>query len=201
MRLATRESLVMGYHRYKAFTLAELLVAMGVLGVIATFSIPKILNAQQSAVSTAVAKEAMASVSQAYMTYQLNSSISSNTLADDIRGLFNSTSSFTGQIDDTYDGGAWECGTWGNCIQLHNGAVLAFTQYKFGLMDKNRFVSILVDTDGKRNNVTSLGMDLHYNGRVIPGFMRTFGTDITVEGWSNTPILWGADVKPAWYRD
>lgn len=32
---------------YFGFTLAELLIALGILGVIATFTIPKILSAQQ----------------------------------------------------------------------------------------------------------------------------------------------------------
>ncbi len=41
---------------FKGFTLAELLMALAILGVIATFTIPKILGAQQSSSSNAKAK-------------------------------------------------------------------------------------------------------------------------------------------------
>lgn len=41
------------------FTLAELLIALTILGVIATFTIPKILTAQQASTYNAIAKETM----------------------------------------------------------------------------------------------------------------------------------------------
>jgi prepilin-type N-terminal cleavage/methylation domain-containing protein len=44
------------------FTLAELLIALGILGVIATFAIPKILVAQQDTKRKAVLKETMAAL-------------------------------------------------------------------------------------------------------------------------------------------
>ena len=49
----------------KAFTLSELLIALVILGVIATFAIPKILQSQQAAQQKAVFKEAVAALSQA----------------------------------------------------------------------------------------------------------------------------------------
>ena len=49
----------MGKH---GFTLSELLIALGILGVIATFTIPKILNSQANSQKTAVFKEAIATV-------------------------------------------------------------------------------------------------------------------------------------------
>lgn len=47
---------------YKAFTLAELLIALAILGVIATFAIPKILQGQQDAQRKAVFRETIASL-------------------------------------------------------------------------------------------------------------------------------------------
>ncbi len=45
------------------FTLAELLISLAILGVIATFTIPKILNSQQEARKKAVFKETLATLS------------------------------------------------------------------------------------------------------------------------------------------
>lgn len=47
------------------FTLAELLIALGILGLIAIFMIPKLLNSSQSGQKTAVFKETIAALSEA----------------------------------------------------------------------------------------------------------------------------------------
>lgn len=44
------------------FTLAELLISLAILGVIATFTIPKVLNAQQDSKRKAVLRETLASL-------------------------------------------------------------------------------------------------------------------------------------------
>lgn len=44
------------------FTLAELLIALAILGVIATFTIPKILQAQQNQEKHAIYKETIAAL-------------------------------------------------------------------------------------------------------------------------------------------
>lgn len=55
---------------YLGFTLAELLISLAILGVIATFTIPKIIKAQQDAKFNAIAKEAATMVTGAYQQYQ-----------------------------------------------------------------------------------------------------------------------------------
>ena len=52
----------------KGFTLAELLIALTILGVIATFTIPKILHSQDNAQRAAVFKETIAAYSQIVYT-------------------------------------------------------------------------------------------------------------------------------------
>lgn len=52
-------------HKNKGFTLAELLLTLLILTIIATFTIPKIVTAQQSAKKTAVFKETVAAMSSA----------------------------------------------------------------------------------------------------------------------------------------
>ena len=55
-----------------AFTLAELLIALAILGVIATFTIPKILDSGSNSQWNAIGKEAAAMVSGAYQSYKLD---------------------------------------------------------------------------------------------------------------------------------
>ena len=66
------------------FTLAELLICMAILGVIATFTIPKIVQAQQNQTYTAEAKDAMAAVAGAYQVYRLQNAASTNTTFGDV---------------------------------------------------------------------------------------------------------------------
>ena len=58
------------------FTLAELLIALAILGVIATFTIPKVLNSSSSSENSAIFKEAAGMVSGAMQAYQQQNSLS-----------------------------------------------------------------------------------------------------------------------------
>jgi flagellar biosynthesis protein FlhA len=60
---------------FGGFTLAELLIALAILGVIATFTIPKIINAQQNQSYIAATKEVCATMANAYQQYQWNNTI------------------------------------------------------------------------------------------------------------------------------
>ena len=55
----------------RGFTLAELLIALAILGVIATFTIPKILDSGTDSKRNAIAKEIAATVSGAYQNYKI----------------------------------------------------------------------------------------------------------------------------------
>jgi len=75
------------------FTLAELLISLLIVGEIATFSIPKIINAQQNTVYNAKAKEALSSVAAAYNTYKMSNTVSVNTRFGDLTSYLNSLAS------------------------------------------------------------------------------------------------------------
>lgn len=73
----------------KGFTLAELLISLAILGVIATFVIPKILIAQTNSKYNAIAKESAAMVSGAYQQYQSQNSVTSGVGIEDMTQFMN----------------------------------------------------------------------------------------------------------------
>jgi prepilin-type N-terminal cleavage/methylation domain-containing protein len=71
------------------FTLAELLIALGILGVIATFTIPKILTSQASSRKTAVFRETFAAFSEAYYTGWMQGQVNESNVATYLRSHIN----------------------------------------------------------------------------------------------------------------
>jgi prepilin-type N-terminal cleavage/methylation domain-containing protein len=114
----------------QGFTLAELLIALAILGVIATFTIPKVLQAQQDNKFKAIAKEAAASISGAYEAYRQNNTPSGATRFRDLTPYLNYAAvdtSGANMVDDLQTSGTVVCNNAGtNCLRLHNGAVILY---------------------------------------------------------------------------
>ncbi len=109
------------------FTLAELLIALAILGVIATFTIPKILNATGTAQNTAIAKEAASMVSGAFSEQQLTSGVTTATTAGVFLQYMNYVSLGSGTTVQTDGAACTSSLTAGiDCLKLHNGGVLSF---------------------------------------------------------------------------
>jgi prepilin-type N-terminal cleavage/methylation domain-containing protein len=68
----------------KGFTLAELLIALALLGIIASFTIPKVLESSTNAKYKAMAKEAAGMISGAYQNLKLANGLSANTTTCDL---------------------------------------------------------------------------------------------------------------------
>ena len=68
-----------GCNTSTGFTLAELLIALAILGVIATFTIPKILTSQANSQRNAIAKEVMSMISGAHQQLKSNNALSTST--------------------------------------------------------------------------------------------------------------------------
>jgi prepilin-type N-terminal cleavage/methylation domain-containing protein len=121
------------------FTLAELLISLAILGVIATFTIPKILGATSGAQPKAVAKEVIGMIAGAFSTYQQSNNVATTTKAGDFAAYMNyvkqdAAGAFTAAADGltntaadcvtasvTLSAGASEA-----CMVLHNGAILEY---------------------------------------------------------------------------
>jgi prepilin-type N-terminal cleavage/methylation domain-containing protein len=143
----------------KGFTLAELLIALAILGVIATFTIQKVLVAQSDAKYKAIAKEAAAMVSGAYEQYKNAGLADSNTSFQDLLPYMNYVSLDTSTPIDGYPGwGSWGCDSSINCIVLHNGARIGFYgggAEPFSGTGNNNAFQFIVDPDGRYSGTTN----------------------------------------------
>lgn len=160
------------------FTLAELLIALAILGIIAVFSIPKVLQAQRDEKYNAAAKEAIAMVSGAYSAYKLNNEPTASTRPRDLTPYMNYVAFDTASRIDFIQTGTpafRDCdGTTEACLRLHNGAILRYYEGAtdgFGGTASTNALAFNIDPDGVYSGTTdgpgkSLAFFLYYNGRI-----------------------------------
>lgn len=173
---------------------------MAILGVIATFTIPKVLSAQQDAKSNAIAKEAIASIVHAYQLYGLeNSPDASTKLKDTITPYLNYVrvdTSTVGAFDYPY-GTQGDCDANNPCYYFANGAVIQLYNISFGATTPLNGVWFLIDPDGSRiNSPQGGGLEamLYFNGRVATWGTLFSGTDT---GWG--PYSANTANDPVWF--
>lgn len=160
------------------FTLAELLIALAILGVIATFTIPKVLNAQADSKFKATAKEAAGIVAEALHQVRLREGITATTTAGTILPYLNYVKQETfGLVDNGQGLGTLNCAGTATCLRMHNGGTLVFwaTDAFCGLNTTNA-LPFFWDPDGTTDSTTngpgkSLMLFIDADGR-----LRTKGT-------------------------
>lgn len=141
----------MAKSRLFGFTLAELLIALAILGVIATFSIPKILRVQEEQRYRAMGKEVAAMLSQSIDLHKLNVGITSATTTSALTPYMNYIAVDTSSLVNWHYG--WnttrDCSSVG-CLRLHNGAILHYdATLNFGGTATTNAVYFWFDPDGK----------------------------------------------------
>lgn len=160
--------------RKAGFTLAELLICLAILGVIAAFTIPKVLMAQQNSRYNATAKEVAAMITGAYDAYKQRYTPSSNTSAADLTPYMNYVSVDASSTIDLYQNSTTRTcdGTGYQCVRLHNGGMLLWATAGFtGTASTNAFY-FYYDPDGQVTDGTTNGPGksvvfwLYYNGRL-----------------------------------
>lgn len=175
------------------FTIAELLIALLILGEIATFTIPKIIYAQQTQRFNAVIKEDLATVSQAIqlitLNGQLSSSMTSGALTQYMNYLALDTSS---QIDDAYGyAGSQTCSATQPCAKMANGSYIMFANCTFGgTSQTNNVVEMFMDPDGRVTSGGGATTDgksvrafIYYSGRTVSWSGVTSGTGSSCYPW------------------
>ena len=184
--------------RQNGFTLAELLIALVILGVVATFTIPKVLQSSQSNQFKSVGLESVATVVGALQAYKNENGLSPSTSFADITPYINYvrlSSLGSEQFDGRWDqGGTFSnCAQWGDarCLFLANGSVMMYRENtSFDSTDTTSAIWFYYDPDGK---VTQAGSPvngpgkresfwIYYNGRVVAGNDCALGT--TSSNWT-----------------
>lgn len=187
----------------KGFTLSELLVSLAILGVIATFTIPKVLQAQQNSAYKSKAKEAVEMVSSAYQIYRSKNTVGSLTSFHDMTPYVNYvrfTNALT-PMDGPPSQAPVNCGTAVQtfpCIILHNGAVLRYRAItgSFGGTATTNAIWFMLDPDGIENNDPADGKSftfyLYTTGRVVD-------SPNVLPGTRDASGLLSAVANPAWF--
>jgi prepilin-type N-terminal cleavage/methylation domain-containing protein len=165
--------------QHSGFTLAELLIALAILGELATFTIPKILSAQQHGQNITAAKETIAMVAGAYQAARLAGVVSTTTKASDLSPYMNYVSlDSTTVIDGSPTVASYTCTNGGGnpCIRLHNGSILMFRDaggMGFGGTATTNGIVFMFDPNGKQDIATtadgpgkSIRFVLYYDGGI-----------------------------------
>lgn len=166
------------------FTLAELLIALLIIGEIATFTIPKIIYAQQNGKFNAVTLEAAGMISAAFQQYQGTGGDTSSMNATQLTQYFNYIAIDTSSlIDDVGTGSSISCGSSTPCFKLASGAVLHHWGDNF-CNAKPTGIPYDLDPDGVYSGTTngpgkSVRFFLYNNGR------------LSTEGAIDTNTQWG----------
>ncbi|HEY9687333.1 MAG TPA: prepilin-type N-terminal cleavage/methylation domain-containing protein [Coleofasciculaceae cyanobacterium] len=194
----------MSFRSKQGFTLAELLIALAILGLVATFTIPKVLQNQQDTRSNAIAKEAAGTLSAAYQAYREDNTPTANTTIDDLTPYLNYVKVDTATVVDEIPGSTnFSCSSASLlCLQLHNGAMLeSMKGLKFNGTANNNALWFYVDPDGKYGGSTtgpskSVLFFLYFNGRVT-----TWGTALpnTQNNAGGSPYNPTPAKDPSWF--
>lgn len=136
--------------RLEGFTLAELLIAVAILGVIAAFTIPKVLQSQQNEKYKARAKEGAAMVATAYQLLLQNGGNPTTQGMDSLTPYMNyikADSNSTVDYPQTLSSVVCGSTSYNKCLLLSNGSIL-------------RYGTSALDTWGGTNTTNALWFDI-----------------------------------------
>ncbi|WP_303673853.1 hypothetical protein [Vampirovibrio chlorellavorus] len=176
------------------FTLAELLISLSILALIATFTIPKILVTQQNNSYNAAAKEVAAMVSAAYDQHKLAGNLTTNTTMRDLTPYMNYLSTTSSPIDYIYGYSVnVDCTSNNVCLRLHAGGVLMYHQdRRFNGTNLNNGIQFYYAPDGLYVNTTNdpgkaIQFTICYKGRVPDVGNALTNTQNNVDTYSALP--------------
>ena len=190
----------------KGFSLSELLICLAILGVIAAFTIPKILGGSQNEKMKAIVKEDISAISAAYDVYLLRNVPTASTTNDTLTSYINYLKvDNTTVVDDnpgnTTQGDTVTCGSgMHRCLRMANGSILYwYSGNYFSGTSSIHGIVFGVDPDGKAGGTYEMVQFLLYydgslrsfstmkSGTVSSGALFTtgvFGTDPTYFTWN-----------------
>ncbi len=184
---------------WRGFTLAELLIALAILGVIATFTIPKILSSQRNVAYSSNAKDVVAMVSNAFMQYQQQNTVTSSTGMKDLTPYMNFLAADTTSWNDNHpNGGAGSyCGSGSlRCYRLVSGGLLVFdSSNTFAGTSTNNAVWFNYDPDTTQDVLGSTAsFFLYTNGKTSSKGVASTSTLLGGVG-----VAVGTGYDPSWF--
>ena len=150
------------------FTLAELLIALLILGVIATFTIPKVLQSQQNSQYKSAAKEVAGLYAEAFQQYKQQNAITASFSSADLIPFLNYVALDTSSTIsiNTCGGGSLSCGAFPQCLKMHSGGTLHVNSgTQFGSTNATNTVSANFDPDGS-GPADGIQFYIYHNGRL-----------------------------------
>lgn len=171
--------------RVFGFTLAELLIAIVILGIIAAFTIPKILESTGNGKLENIAKETACLLRDAFSYYkkdftpQWDMMSNSSYFFQFVNYVEEDTTTTQASVPDPPVGQTklQSCSTTTPCILMHTGAIVQYdTGITFGASDPSPnnpnitdFIFFNIDPDGFRSEAGRISIVLFYNGRITTG--------------------------------
>lgn len=186
----------------KGFTLAELLIALAILGVIAVFTIPKVLQSQQDGKFNAIGKEVAGMLAGALEAYDLENTLASSTGTSHLTSYINYVAvDSTSTVDHAYSMTTYDCSNAAIiCLRLHNGAILWTSPVNtFSGTASTNAIWFYLDPDGRVTDGTTNGPGksvsfwLYYNKR-----LRT-RTEIEPNTVSGNVTYQPSALDPPWF--
>lgn len=188
-----RNGLNLRKNNLKGFTLAELLIALAILGIIAVFTIPKVLTNTRDQTQNSMAKEAVSMISQAYQNYRLNNNNAVTGIGiPELTQYMNYVAIDTvSTIDRTYNAATVTCSNTYPCLRLHNGAKLLYsTAEPFDGTGPLHSIYFYFDPDGVSNPSTT------GPGKSVLFFLYAKGRVTTYEEIETNTIAGGGTYNP-----
>ncbi len=162
---------------------------------IATFTIPKILVAQQNQQKNAQAKEAAAMIAAAYDAYKTQNPVPVGFKPSDLLPYMNYVALVTDgrTVDWTPFYAALSCTSGAPCVILHGGAILRMRDgLPFDAVNSTTPLEFIYDPDGVYSGSTadspgkSVQFELYYNGKLTSrAFSERYGTGPYDPSWFN----------------
>ncbi len=211
----------MTYQKQSGFSLAEILVTLALLGLLATFTIPKVLGVfiDNGDTSRRSVQAAASMIQGAYMQYRQENNPSGETRFGDFTPYMNYVKVLTaGDIDQDKDSsGVTSCIPTAPCLVMQNGAIIRYWQgsgasssgNEFGGTSQNRYLNIQIDPDGEAKDATansdnptkSVRVLLYYDGKIKDAAMCATG-DLTTNNdvdanWCPGNLI---TQRPTWFN-
>lgn len=175
-------------------TLSELLIALGIIALVAVFAIPKVLETLDKSTTNHLkaGREAAMIVTSAYNNLRANERPSASTTMEDLLPYMSYVKKVTDPIDATSCvAGTYACSSEFTCLLLHNGAVIRWrkSNYFDGTTPWHAH-KLLIDPDGEPTGGSgdegrSVTLYLFYTGRLKTRDQLEPNPDIPSDGATN----------------